>query len=51
MIPMEMFDAHLLYETGWDPEVMDRQPLARVMRYVLYRNTRKAMEAGVGYDP
>ena len=50
-LPLEILDAHLLYETGWDPEVLDRQPLDRVLKYILYRNTRLAIDAGIGYDP
>ena len=39
-------DAHVLYETGWSPEVLDAQPMNRVRAYLLYRQVRNVRENG-----
>lgn len=39
-------DAHILYETGWSPEVLDAQPIGRVRAYLLYRQVRSVHENG-----
>jgi hypothetical protein len=36
----------MLYETGWPPDVLDRQPLERVMLYLVYKGVRVALETG-----
>ena len=39
-------DAHILYETGWSPAVLDAQPIGRVRAYLLYKQVRSVRENG-----
>lgn len=45
-MPGEMVDAHLLYETGWPPDVLDVQPSERINAYLFYRKVRHVREYG-----
>ena len=45
-LPALMEDAHVLYETRWSPEVLDRQSASRVEAYLLYRQVRSVTENG-----
>ena len=39
-------DAHIIYETGWQPDVLDAQPVGRVRAYLLYLQVRSVRENG-----
>lgn len=46
-----MIDAHFLSETGWPPDVLDRMPIDRIQRFLLYKAVRHVAEHGGSYDP
>ncbi len=45
-MPPDMMDAHLLFETGWSPDVLDSVSEERLAFFLIYKNVRFVIENG-----
>ena len=46
LLPLDMQDAFLLNETGWSPEELDRCPIERLEKFLLYKQVHHVIEFG-----